>query len=75
VPRARQTPNIVSGYVEVADPNGPFGAKGLGEIASLPTAPAIINAICDATGARVDDLPATKKRVLEAIKQTEARKR
>jgi aldehyde oxidoreductase len=73
VPRARQTPNIVSGYVEVADPNGPFGAKGLGEIASLPTAPAIINAVRNATSARVNDLPATKKRVLEALGKAEAR--
>jgi aldehyde oxidoreductase len=74
VPRAKETPNIVSSYVEVADPNGPFGAKGLGEIASLPTAPAIINAIHGATGARVDDLPATKSRILEALKEAEARK-
>jgi aldehyde oxidoreductase len=73
VPRASQTPNIVSGYVEVADPNGPFGAKGLGEIASLPTAPAIINAIRDATGARVNDLPAAKTRALEALRKAEAR--
>jgi aldehyde oxidoreductase len=73
VPRASQTPNSVSGYVEVADPNGPFGAKGLGEIASLPTAPAIINAIRDATGARVNDLPAAKTRALEALRKAEAR--
>jgi CO/xanthine dehydrogenase Mo-binding subunit/aerobic-type carbon monoxide dehydrogenase small subunit (CoxS/CutS family) len=74
VPRAKQTPNVVSGYVEVADPNGPFGAKGLGEIASLPTAPAIINAIHDATGARIHDLPATKSRVLDALEEAETRK-
>ncbi|HUS70584.1 MAG TPA: molybdopterin cofactor-binding domain-containing protein [Anaerolineae bacterium] len=67
VPRARQAPHVVSSVVEVAEPNGPFGAKGLGEIASLPTAPAIINAIYDATGARVYDLPATKSRILEAL--------
>jgi CO/xanthine dehydrogenase Mo-binding subunit len=56
--------------VEAADPNGPFGAKGLGEIASLPTAPAILNAIHDATGVRIRDLPARKSRVLEALKET-----
>ncbi|MDH4207834.1 MAG: molybdopterin-dependent oxidoreductase, partial [Anaerolineae bacterium] len=67
VPRARQAPNVVSSVVEVTDPNGPFGAKGLGEIASLPTAPAIINAIHAATGVRVYDLPATKSRMLEAL--------
>ncbi len=71
VPRARQAPNVVSSVVEVADPNGPFGAKGLGEIASLPTAPAILNAIHDATGVRIYDLPATKSRVLDGLKERE----
>jgi CO/xanthine dehydrogenase Mo-binding subunit/aerobic-type carbon monoxide dehydrogenase small subunit (CoxS/CutS family) len=71
VPRARRAPNVVSSMVEVADPNGPFGAKGLGEIASLPTAPAIVNAIYDATGARVYDLPASKSRILDALGKAE----
>lgn len=74
VPRARQTPNIVSSVVEARDPNGPFGAKGLGEIASLPTAPAIINAIYDAIGVRINDLPARKSRVLAALKETKDNK-
>jgi aldehyde oxidoreductase len=73
VPRARQTPHIVSSVVEAADPHGPFGAKGLGEIASLPTAPAIINAIHDATGVRINDLPARKSRVLGALEEARAR--
>jgi CO/xanthine dehydrogenase Mo-binding subunit/aerobic-type carbon monoxide dehydrogenase small subunit (CoxS/CutS family) len=68
VPRARQAPNVVSSVVEVADPNGPYGAKGLGEIASLPTAPAIINGIHSAIGARIYDLPAVRSRVLKALK-------
>ena len=71
VPRAKQTPNIVSSAVEVTDPDGPFGAKGLGEIASLPTAPAIINAIHDATGIRINDLPARRSRVLAALRERE----
>jgi aldehyde oxidoreductase len=75
VPRAKQTPNIIARYIETSDPNGPFGAKGLGEIASLPTAPAIINAIHDATGARVRDLPGTKSRVLEALEEAKDRGR
>ncbi len=75
VPRAKQTPNIIPSYIETTDPNGPFGAKGLGEIASLPTAPAIINAIHDATGARVRDLPGTKSRVLEALEEAKDRGR
>jgi len=75
VPRARQAPSVVSSVVEVADPNGPFGAKGLGEIASLPTAPAIINAIHSATGVRIYDLPAVKSRVLQALEEAGARGR
>ncbi len=54
--------------VEVPDPTGPFGATGLGETPTLPTAPAVLNAIHDATGAWVNQLPATPERVLRAIK-------
>ncbi len=54
--------------VEVPDPTGPFGATGLGETPTLPTAPAILNAIHDASGAWVSQLPATPERVLQAIK-------
>lgn len=53
--------------VEVPDPTGPFGAKGLGETPTLPTAPAILNAIADATGARVTSLPASPERVWRAM--------
>jgi aldehyde oxidoreductase len=73
VPRAKQTPRIIASYVEASDPHGPFGAKGLGEIASLPTAPAIINAIHDATGVRIHDLPARASRVLRALGEGQAR--
>lgn len=53
--------------VEVPDPNGPFGATGLGEHPTLPTAPAILNAIHDATGAWADQVPATPERVWGAM--------
>jgi len=51
----------------VPDPTGPFGATGLGETPTLPTAPAILNAIADAIGARLYQLPATPERVWRAI--------
>jgi len=50
------------------DPHGPFGATGLGETPTLPTAPAITNAIHDATGVWISDLPASAERVWRAIK-------
>jgi len=49
--------------VEVPDPTGPFGAKGVGEMTTLPTAPAIISAIHDAVGVWIDNLPATAEKV------------
>ncbi|HEY9121479.1 MAG TPA: hypothetical protein VIM80_00635, partial [Brevefilum sp.] len=48
-------------------PKGPFGAKGMGELALSPTAPAVINAIHDAAGVWVRDLPATQDRILKAL--------
>jgi CO/xanthine dehydrogenase Mo-binding subunit len=54
--------------VEEPDPTGPFGAKGLAEPANVPTAPAILNAIYDAVGVRINDLPATPDKVLKAMK-------
>jgi len=53
--------------VEVPDPNGPWGARGLGELPFLPVAPAIGAAIHDATGVWVDDFPFTPERVLRAL--------
>jgi len=54
--------------VESLDPNGPYGAKGLAEPALIPLAPAIANAIYQAVGVRITDLPITPDKVLAAIK-------
>ena len=48
-------------------PVGPFGAKGIGEQALIPTAPAILNALYDAAGVRIYKLPATPDKVRAAI--------
>lgn len=53
--------------VEVKDPNGPWGARGVGELPYLPVAPVIAAAIHDATGAWVDEFPFTPERVLRAL--------
>ena len=53
--------------VEVPDPNGPWGARGLGELPFLPAAPAVGGAIHNATGVWVAEFPFTPERVLRAL--------
>ena len=67
IPTTSDMPAIRTILLEVPDPEGPYGAKGLGEHALIPTAPAILNAIGHATGARIDRLPALPHRVKAAI--------
>jgi len=55
--------------LETFDKDGPYGAKGIGEPGCVPTAPAIANAIYDAVGVRIKDLPITPEKVLAAIKE------
>ena len=61
LPTIDQTPEIITFFIEEETKDGPYGAKGVGELASIPTAPAIINAIHNATGVRCYRLPADKK--------------
>ena len=61
LPTIDQTPEVFTFFVEERTQDGPYGAKGVGELASIPTAPAIINAIYQATGVRCYNLPADKK--------------
>lgn len=67
LPTAISTPKIDVILVEVPSFQGPFGAKGLGEAAIVPSAPAIINGISRAIGARIRLLPATPERVLQSV--------
>ncbi|MFT5893600.1 MAG: aldehyde oxidoreductase [bacterium] len=67
IPTIGDVPPIETIIVEVEDPHGPYGAKGLGEHVLIPTAPAILNAITHACGAKIRDLPATPDKVLAAI--------
>jgi CO/xanthine dehydrogenase Mo-binding subunit len=51
------------------NPNGPFGAKEVGEGAIMPAIPAILNAVYDATGLRIFKLPLTPERIYNALRQ------
>jgi aldehyde oxidoreductase len=67
IPTIGDVPPVESILIEEASSIGPFGAKGIGEHAMIPTAPAILNAIYDAIGVRIRKIPATPDRVRAAI--------
>ncbi len=67
IPASNQTPPIETIIVEVPSEKGPFGSRGVGEPPVIPTAAAIANAIADATGVRLRNLPMTPSRVLSAL--------
>jgi xanthine dehydrogenase molybdenum-binding subunit len=67
LPTIDQTPEVIPFFVEDETKDGPYGAKGVGELASIPTAPAIINAIYNATGVRCYNLPADKEWLKAAL--------
>jgi 4-hydroxybenzoyl-CoA reductase alpha subunit len=69
LPTALDICDVECFFIESNDPNGPFGAKGVGEPAMIPTAAAISNAIYDAIGVRITDLPITPERILKALKE------
>jgi CO/xanthine dehydrogenase Mo-binding subunit len=73
IPTIGDVPPIETILVEVPDPEGPFGAKGLGEHVLIPTAPAILNAIRHATGVLITKVPATPTRIRAGIREKEAR--
>jgi CO/xanthine dehydrogenase Mo-binding subunit len=68
IPTALDVPTIITDIVERPESTGPFGAKGVGEPSLLPTAPAIVNAIQDAVGIRIHDLPVTPEKILLALR-------
>jgi CO/xanthine dehydrogenase Mo-binding subunit len=68
IPTIREATRIKAKIVEIPEPYGPFGAKGLGESPLTPTAPAIYNAVRDALGLSLDRIPITPERVLAALR-------
>jgi 4-hydroxybenzoyl-CoA reductase alpha subunit len=69
IPTALDMPELRTLIIESGEPNGPYGAKEVGEGGIMPTIPAILNAIYDATGVQIDQLPATPERILEGLKK------
>ncbi len=70
-PTILEYPDIQVIFADVVDPIGPYGAKALGEPPSIGVAPALINAIRDAVGIEVRDLPATPDRILDLLADSE----
>jgi CO/xanthine dehydrogenase Mo-binding subunit len=69
LPQAASVPHVDVRLVEVPSPDGPFGARGVGEPPVIPVAAAIANAIADATGVRMTELPITSERLWQALRK------
>ena len=74
IPPALYVPDMDAIIIESNEPNGPFGAKEVGESCILPVVPAIINAIRDACGVVIIELPITSEKILKSLKSKEAAK-
>jgi len=72
IPTAKDLPELDAVVVEMGSRTGPYGAKGIGEMTANTQAPAIINAIHDAVGVWITDLPATPEKVLRALEARRA---
>ena len=68
-PTSLDMPKIKSILINTIDPGGPFGAKECGEGCTAPVAPSIANAVYNATGVRIHELPITPEKLLKAIKE------
>ena len=66
-PTTMEMPEVLTFLVEDPDPNGPFGAKEVGQGPLLPIPPAVANAVFDAVGARVDEVPITPEKIVKAL--------
>jgi len=71
LPGPMELPEIDSVVLEYPSANGPYGVKGIGEMTANSPIPAIINAIYDAVGVRITDIPATPEKILRALEELE----
>ncbi|HET6890564.1 MAG TPA: molybdopterin cofactor-binding domain-containing protein [Pyrinomonadaceae bacterium] len=70
-PTTMEMCDVKTYLIEDADPNGPFGAKEVGQGPLLPVPPAVANAVYNAVGVRIDEVPITPEKVLKALKEKE----
>jgi CO/xanthine dehydrogenase Mo-binding subunit len=69
IPSSEDVPaEMMVSYVETAQTDGPLGARGIGEHTMIPTPAAVANALFDACGIRIKEMPITAEKVLEALK-------
>jgi xanthine dehydrogenase molybdenum-binding subunit len=73
MPGIKHMPEFVTHIIEEETEEGPYGAKGVGEISSIPTSPAITNAVANAYGVRVMRLPLDQDSLLRAKKSGKSR--
>jgi CO/xanthine dehydrogenase Mo-binding subunit len=71
-PTSLDMPDVITELVEEPDPQGPYGAKEVGQGPLLPVIPAVANAVYDAVGVRVDESPITPEKILKALAEKEA---
>ncbi len=74
IPNILDAPEIVHDFVEEPEPTGPYGAKGFSEAVLVPTAAAIANAVYNAVGVRIHDLPITSEKILNGLNTKEKMK-
>jgi len=74
IPTALDMPEMETEIVEYLHPDGPFGAKGIAEASNAPTPPAIANAVYNAVGVRITDLPITPEKILAALEEKAEKK-
>jgi hypothetical protein len=71
-PTSLDMPEVVTELIEGPDPRGPFGAKEAGQGPLLPIIPAVANAVYDAVGVRIDEVPITPEKILKALAEKKA---
>jgi xanthine dehydrogenase molybdopterin-binding subunit B len=71
-PTSLDMPDVVTDLIEDPDPRGPFGAKEVGQGPLLPVMPAVANAVYDAIGVRIDEVPITPEKIVKALEEKRA---